>query len=104
MRTRNKNYAHNDMKKSLNLSIEEDLIQRAKQEAERRGTSVSQMVGAFFASLDTETSERRVPDDYTPSERIRALRSSVQAPDRSVPDDPSWDEERLVEILQEKHR
>lgn len=92
------------MKKSLNLSIDEDLIQRAKREAEKRGTSVSQMVGAFFASLDTEESESHVPEDYTPSKRIRTLRSSVQAPNRSVPDDPSWDDERLVEILQEKHR
>jgi hypothetical protein len=104
MRTRNKKYAHNDMKKSLNLSIEEDLIQRAKQEAERRGTSVSQMVGTFFATLETGESRSSVPEDYTPSERIRTLRSSTHTPDSSVPEDPSWDEERLVEILQEKHR
>lgn len=91
------------MKKSLNLSIDEDLIRRAKREAKKRGTSVSQMVGAFFASLDTSQPGAGVPENYTPSRRIRTLRSSVQPPDPSVPNAPSWDEERLIEELQRKH-
>ncbi len=90
------------MKKSLNLSIDKDLVQRAKDEAERRGTSVSRMVEAFFASLNSH-SESSVPDDYTPSQRIRALRSSLQSPERTYPDFPDWDEERLIEEIQQKH-
>lgn len=90
------------MKTSLNLSIDEDLVQRAKDEAERQGTSVSRMVEAFFASLDAHT-ESSVPDDYTPSQRIRSLRSSLQSPDRTPQDAPEWDEERLIEELQRKH-
>lgn len=91
------------MKKSLNLSIDEDLVQRAKDEAERRGTSVSRMVEVFFASFDPSPSESNVPEEYTPSERIRSLRSSLQSPDRTYSDAPDWDEERLIEEIQRKH-
>ena len=91
------------MKKSLNLSIDEDLVQRAKEEADRRGTSVSRMVETFFASLDVSDSDSNVPDDYVPSKRIRTLRSSLQFPDRIPPSDPSWDEDRLIEEIERKH-
>lgn len=91
------------MKQSLNLSIDEDLIQHAKAEAERRGTSVSQMVEAFFASLRSSPSDSNVPEDYVPSERIRSLRSSLRSPVGTRPDSPAWDEERLIEEIQRKH-
>lgn len=91
------------MKKSLNLSIDEDLVQQAKTEADRRGTSVSRMVETFFASFNASEPDSNVPEDYVPSERIRALRSSLQSPDRLLPNSPSWDEERLIEEIERKH-
>lgn len=92
------------MKKSLNLSIDEDLVQHAKAEAERRGTSVSRMVEAFFASLGSSPpSDSSVPEDYVPSERIRSLRSSLRSPEQKLPDTPAWDEDRLIEEIQRKH-
>lgn len=92
------------MKESLNLSIDAELIQRAKAEANRRGTSVSRMVEGFFASLESSASDSAVPDDYRPSDRIRSLRTALCSPEESSPDDPSWDEERLVEELKRKHQ
>jgi hypothetical protein len=92
------------MKEPLNLSIDAELIQRAKTEAERRGTSVSQMVEGFFASLESSESDSAVPDEYRPSDRIRSLRASLRSPEDSPPNDPSWDEDRLVEELKRKHQ
>lgn len=91
------------MKKSLNLSIDEDLIERAKNEAAKRGTSVSKMVENFFASLETPQSEASIPEEYSPSSRIRALRSSLRTPNSHRPDALSWDEDRLTEEIQRKH-
>ena len=92
------------MKDRLNLSIDADLVQHAKEEAERRGTSVSRMVEGFFASLDASRSESPVPEDDRPSDRIRSLRASLRSSEEIPSDAPSWDEERLVEELQRKHR
>lgn len=39
------------MNTKLTLRIEEDLVETAKEEATRRGKSVSKMVGDFFDSL-----------------------------------------------------
>lgn len=92
------------MKDRLNLSIDAELIQHAKEEAERRGTSVSRMVEGFFASLDESRAETTVPADYRPSDRIRSLRRTLRSSEEPPSDAPSWDEERLVEELQRKHR
>ena len=46
------------MNAKLTLRMDAELIRRAKREAQRRGKSVSQIVGEFFDSL---TSGRQVP-------------------------------------------
>jgi hypothetical protein len=43
------------MHTKLTLRLDEDLIERAKSEAEKRGKSVSQMVAEFFGSLGKST-------------------------------------------------
>jgi len=48
------------MKTKLTLRMDDRLVNRAKQAAEKRGKSVSQMVSEFFDSLDK--SVRRAPD------------------------------------------
>ena len=41
-------------RKKLTLSVEEQVIERAKQFAERQGTSVSELVTRFLGSLSEE--------------------------------------------------
>lgn len=42
------------MQTKLTLRLDKELIRKAKIEADRRGKSVSRMVGDFFSSLETE--------------------------------------------------
>jgi len=51
------------MNTKLTLRMDEELIQTAKTEANRRGKSVSQMVGEFFDAL---TSRRRDKPEIPP--------------------------------------
>ena len=46
------------MHTKLTLRLDADLIQTAKAEADRRGKSVSQIVGEFFESLASNQRER----------------------------------------------
>jgi len=64
-------------KKKLTLSIDENVIRRAKRFSRRHDTSVSQLVTDFLSGLDDESSE------FTPTvSRLRGLLSS----DASVED------------------
>jgi hypothetical protein len=47
------------MNTKLTLRLDTTLIQTAKREASRRGKSVSQMVGEFFAALTSRRSTNR---------------------------------------------
>ena len=49
------------MHTKLTLRLDEQLIERAKDEAERRGKSVSQMVAEFFSSLDRRSRREQGP-------------------------------------------
>ena len=44
------------MMTKLTLRVDAELVKRAKEEAARRGKSVSQMVAEYFRSLDREES------------------------------------------------
>lgn len=65
------------MNTKLTLRLDDRLIERAKDEAEKRGKSVSQMVGEFFGSLGTASS--RGPVEYPPitSSLLGALRDKA---------------------------
>jgi hypothetical protein len=62
------------MHTKLTLRLDDRLIERAKSEAEKRGKSVSQMVGEFFGSLGT--APKRGSVEYPPitSSLLGALR------------------------------
>jgi hypothetical protein len=49
------------MRTKLTLRMDETLVQQAKRQAARRGKSVSQLVGEFVASLDTDPTGRHLP-------------------------------------------
>lgn len=51
------------MNTKLTLRLDENLIEQAKSEAEKRGKSVSQMVAEFFGSLGTST---KAKSEYPP--------------------------------------
>ena len=54
-------------KRSLNLSLEESVVERAKQYSRRHGTSVSRLVGDFLARLPGE--EGLDPEGLSPTVR-----------------------------------
>jgi hypothetical protein len=53
----------NLMKSKLTLRIEESLINRAKEKAKQKGTSVSQMVAEYFSLLESKStmSQNKLP-------------------------------------------
>lgn len=53
------------MKTKLTLRLEEDLIQEAKHQAQRRGTSVSQMVADYFALLSQQPTSKEDKTEHT---------------------------------------
>lgn len=55
-------------KRSLNLSIEEDTIERARAYSERHGTSLSRLVGEFLERLVRSVSDRE-EDELSPTVR-----------------------------------
>ncbi|HMP76920.1 MAG TPA: DUF6364 family protein [Kiritimatiellia bacterium] len=67
------------MNTKLTLRLDNRLIERAKGEAEKRGKSVSQMVGEFFGSLGPAS--QRGPAEYPPitSSLLGALRDKPHA-------------------------
>ena len=77
------------MQTKLTLRLEEQLIERAKAHAKKRGKSVSQMVAEYFALLDREDR----PETLAPLTRSLhgALRSSAV------------DEDTYREHLEEKY-
>ena len=60
------------MQTKLTLRLEDQLIERAKVYAQRRGTSVSQLVADYFSLLDTE----RPNEDLAPL--TRSLRGALK--------------------------
>jgi hypothetical protein len=51
-------YVYLGMKSKLNLTIEDDLLRKAKQYARKKDTSISAIVEAHFRSLTTETARK----------------------------------------------
>lgn len=80
------------MKKKLTLRLDEDLIQRAKKEAERRGKSVSQMVADFFTVLEQNRIDEGDGEEL--SEYTRSMIGSIEG----------VDEGDYYDYLEEKHR
>jgi hypothetical protein len=64
----------------LTLRLEEELIDRAKQAARERKTSVSKMVAGFFESIEDRRSEGRGGEghDGEGGEITRRLRGSIR--------------------------
>jgi hypothetical protein len=80
------------MNTKLTLRLDDQLIERAKQYAERSGKSVSQLVADYFALLDAG---RPVPGtELTP--RVRALVGALRGA-------PVGEEEYRAHLV-EKHR
>lgn len=74
------------MKTKLTLSIDPEVIARAKEEAQRRGTSVSDMVETYLAVV-SKTDEPRKAIDISP--RVRALMGGIKVdPDKADTYDP----------------
>ena len=89
------------MKTKLTLRLEKDLIQQAKRQAKRRGTSVSQMVADYFALLN---SERHVQE--TGEEEHSAFTQSLMgvAAGADVGTGPNAHRAAYYRHLEEKHR
>jgi len=66
------------MRAKLTLRVDEDLVNIAKKEARKRGTSVSQMVADYFQGLKKR---RKAPDELPPATKILlgSLRSEADA-------------------------
>jgi hypothetical protein len=71
------------MKRKLTLSIDEDLIDRAKAIAREKGTSVSRLVSGYFAALEAEG--KAGEDRSTSGEGDGPTESRVQRPGRDRP-------------------
>lgn len=72
------------MKTKLTLSIDPEVIARAKEEAQRRGTSVSDMVETYLAVVSKPEPNA---DDEQFSPRIQALKGMIKLPPGVVLDD-----------------
>lgn len=86
----------------LTLRLEGELIDRAKQAAAERGTSVSKMVAGFFESI--EASQARKQDSEL-GEVTRRLRGSIK-PEDDLTDgraELSVDEEDYRRYLERKY-
>ena len=62
------------MKTKLTLRLENDLIDRAKSHAKKRGKSVSQIVAGYFSLLDQKP--ERETSEFTPM--VRSLKGSLK--------------------------
>jgi hypothetical protein len=70
------------MQTKLTLRLDEDLIERAKSFAKRRGKSVSQIVADYFASLETPATDRDM--ELTPI--VRSLKGALRGADADMGD------------------
>lgn len=85
------------MNKKLTLRLDEESIERAKEYASRRGTSVSKLVERFFERLDDEESQGQ-GERIQESELVASLRGLLSKQGEGV------DEEDYYEYLWEKHQ
>jgi hypothetical protein len=101
-------------RKKLTLSVEKRLTERAKEIAERRGTSVSRLVETFFTALEKEVGEtgteksveeqaheRDGEEEF--SDWARQWRGAFAEEGETYPDDPSWEKDVIAEQIDEKH-
>ena len=87
------------MKRKLTLSLDPDVIERAKAYAEQRGKSVSQIVGDYFDALTSEGETSPQPAKGRPG-RDRPLSSDVEG----LIGIAEGTEEDDYRHLEEKHR
>lgn len=74
------------MKTKLTLSIDPEVVARAKEEAQRRGTSVSDMVEVYLSVVSKPESNT---EDEQFSPRIQALKGMIKLPPGvDLDDDP----------------
>lgn len=66
------------MTSKLTLRLDENLIERAKQQARARGTSVSAMVASYFSALEPEPATMPTGNAPTVS-RLRGILSDASA-------------------------
>ena len=96
------------MKSKLTLRMDEDVKERAKETARRRGTSLSALVEDYFRILSGEASSESSGDagaSLTP--RLKEVHEQIGPPPEEAPfDDPrgelTEDERRFVEAATEK--
>lgn len=96
------------MKSKLTLRMDEDLKERAKEIARKRGTSVSALVEDYFRLLsgeETSGGDRAVPA-LTP--RLKEVHEQIGPPPSEAPfDEPrgdlTEDEREFVQAAAEKH-
>ncbi len=63
------------MQTKLTLRLDDELINRAKSYAKKRGKSVSQIVAGYFSVLDAEP--EREASEFTPL--VRSLKGSLKS-------------------------
>lgn len=66
------------MNTKLTLSVDQDLIQKAKEYAKSRGTSISKMVEEYFLVLTSEKSSATEPYSDSPVDKLLGI---VNEPD-----------------------
>lgn len=71
----------------LTLRLEEELIDRAKQAAKERGTSVSKMVAGFFESIENPQS---TGEDSELGQITRRLRGSIKRAEGQTADEEDY--------------
>ena len=86
------------MKTKLTLSIDPEVVARAKEEAQRRGTSVSDMVETYLAVVSKPDEPRKAMDI---SPRVRALMGGIQVNPRNA--DTYDPREEYREFLERKY-
>lgn len=79
------------MNKKLTLSLDEDIIEKAKIYASQTGRSLSSLVEDFFENLTEKSSSTQI------SAKIKRISGKIE-----VPTDFDWEEE-LRKGLEEKH-
>jgi hypothetical protein len=89
------------MKTKLTLSIEEDLIRKAKQQAKKRGTSVSQLVSNYFDVMEGETSGDGAPAEKEHTKFTKSLMGIASGAD--VGSGPKDHRKDYYEHLERKH-
>ncbi len=83
------------MKTKLTLSVEKDVIMKAKAISSHSGISLSELIENFFRQLTLNENRRHGKQE---SELVRSLKGSVR-----VPEDFNYDSE-LSEGLMKKYR